>query len=380
MGDRFDSNLLRGWSAVVVALSSTIYLIAQIRGMAFILETLLDVPLFWGLVIGTVIFVAYVALGGLLAVVWTNIAQFAFMWLGLLILAPFVYREVGGWFSVIEQVEAIAPGWTSVSGVQWSGWYMMSWYLIWFVAYCTRLELVTKMFAARNDKIARYSLPWSMLLIIIFLLFGIFYLGAAARILVWDDIASADQAFPALVALVLTPTLAAIALTGIASAAMSTTDSLLLMSGSAIAHDLIRKCFHEPRKIVKDERYYVNVSRLAIVGVGVVAFLCAIPDIALILRIVSFAVAIVGAAFFFPLLVGLTSKRVSTAAATASSLCGVVVTILWIVATLLDAEWALSLHPGIPGLITAGLVMGIVTTFTPEVPSHALARYFPEAT
>ena len=96
MGDRFDSNLLRGWSAVVVALSSTIYLIAQIRGMAFILETLLDVPLLWGLVIGTVIFVAYVALGGLLAVVWTNIAQFAFMWLGLLILAPFVYRASPG--------------------------------------------------------------------------------------------------------------------------------------------------------------------------------------------------------------------------------------------------------------------------------------------
>ena len=378
MGDRFDSNLLRGWSAVVVAVSSTVYLIAQIRGMAFILETLLDVPFLWGLVIGTLIFVAYVALGGLLAVVWTNIAQFAFMWLGLLILAPFVYREVGGWFSVIEQVEAIAPGWTSVSGVQWTGWYMMSWYMIWFVAYCTRLELVTKMFAARNDKIARYSLPWSILLIIIFLLYGVFYLGAAARILVWDQIASADQAFPVLVATILTPTLAAIALTGIASAAMSTTDSLLLLSGSAIAHDLLRKCFHEPRGIVRDERYYVGVSRLAIVAVGLLAFLCAIPDVALILRIVSFAIAIVGAAFFFPLLVGLTSKRVSTAAAASSSVGGVIVTVVWIIATLAGFGWAQALHPGVPGLITAGLLMGIVTMFTPQTPPQSLARFFPE--
>jgi sodium/proline symporter len=379
MGDRFDSNWLRGWSAIVVAVSSTIYLIAQIRGMAFILETLLDVPFLWGLVVGTLIFVAYVALGGLLAVVWTNIAQFAFMWLGLLILAPFVYREVGGWFSVIEQVEAIAPGWTSVSGVQWTGWYMMSWYAIWFVAYCTRLELVTKMFAAKNDKVARYSLPWSVLLVIIFLLYGVFYLGAAARIIVWDQLASPDQAFPALVAALLTPTLAAIALTGIASAAMSTTDSLLLMSGSAIAHDLLRKCFHEPRNIIKDERYYVMIARLAIVGVGIIAFLCAIPDVALLLRIVSFAVAIVGAAFFFPLLIGLTSKRVSTTAAMASSIGGVCVTVVWIVATLNDLGWANTMHPGIPGLVTAGILMTIVTLFTSPVPSPAVAKYFPGA-
>lgn len=379
MGDRFDSNLLRGWSALVVAFSSIIYLIAQIRGMAFILETLLEVPFFWGLVIGTVIFVAYVAMGGLLAVVWTNIAQFLFMWVGLAILAPYVYQEVGGWYSVIAQVEDLAPGWTSVKGVEWSGWYLLSWYVIWFVAYCTRIELVTKMFAARNDKIARYSLPWTMLLIIIFLLYGNFYLGGAARILVWDQIASPDQAFPMMVSMLLTPTLAAIALTGIASAAMSTTDSLLLMSGSAVAHDLLRKCIHEPKGIVKDERHYLKVSRYAIIAVGLIAFICSIPDLALILKVVSFAIAIVGAAFFFPLLVGLTTKRVSKAAALASSVGGVTTTVVWIVGTLTEAAWAQSLHPGIPGLLVAGVLMAVVSMFTSPVQEGAVAKYFPEA-
>ena len=379
MGDRFDSNLLRGWSAIVVAVSSIVYLIAQIRGMAFILESLLQVPFFWGLVIGSFIFVGYVALGGLLAVVWTNIAQFIFMWVGLIILAPYLYREVGGWFSVLEQVELVAPGWTTVKGVQWGGWYVVSWYLVWFVAYCTRLELVTKMFAARDDRIARYSLPWTILLVMIFLLYGNFYLGAAARVMVWDQIASPDQAFPMLVSSVLTPALAALALTGIASAAMSTTDSLLLMSGSAVAHDLFRKCFHEPRGIKKDERYYLRVSRYAIVAVGVIAFLCAIPDVALILRIVSFAIAIVGAAFFFPLLVGLTSKKVSAPAVLASSVGGVVVTVIWITGTLAGAAWAQSLHPGIPGLVTAGVLMGLVNVFTTPVTGPGLAKYFPEA-
>ena len=379
MGDRFDSTALRAWSAFVVAASSIIYLVAQLRGMAFVLERLLGIDFMLALVIGSVIFVVYVALGGLLAVVWTNVAQFVFMWLGLLILVPFVYDAVGGWGSVLTQVEATAPGWTSPTGVAWSASYMLSWYLIWLVAYSTRLELVTKMFAARDYRIARMSVPISIGLVMLFLLYGNFYLGAAARVLVWDQIGSADQAFPLMVAQLMTPALAAFALTGVAAAAMSTTDSLLLMSGSAIAHDLIRRCHDEPRGIRRDERTYLWISRLTIVVVGVIAFLLATREIALILQIVSFAVALVGAAFFFPLLVGMTSRRISREAALASSIGGVVVTCIWIYGSLTQAAWAGGLHPGVVGVGVAGVLMLAVGLFTPPVPAPAVARYFPEA-
>jgi sodium/proline symporter len=344
--------------------------------MAFILERLLGIDFMLSLVLGTVIFVAYVAMGGLLAVVWTNIAQFLFMWIGLLILVPYVYDAVGGWSSVLQQVEAVAPGWTSPTGTQWSASYMVSWYLIWLVAYSTRLELVTKMYAAKDHRIARASVPIAIGLIMIFLLYGNFYLGAAVRVLVWDQLASPDQAFPVLVTQLLTPALAAIALTGIASAAMSTTDSLLLMSGSAIAHDLVRRCHDEPKGIERDEKEYLRISRLSIVVVGAIAFLCAIPDLALILRIVSYAIAIVGAAFFFPLLVGMTSRRVSREAALASSIGGTLVTCVWIVGALNGASWAGSVHPGIIGLGTGGLLMLVVTMFTPAVGKEAVNKYF----
>jgi SSS family transporter len=380
MGDRFESRFLRGWSALVVAASCLIYLIAQVRGMGFILERLLEIPFVWGLVIGTVIFVFYVALGGLLAVVWTNIAQFVFMWVGLLILGPYISSEVGGWFDVIHKVESIAPGWTSPRGVAWSWSYLVSWNIVWFVAYCTRVELVTKVFAARDHKIARCSLPWTILLVMIFLLYGNFYVGGAARILVWDQIGTPDQAFPALVAALLPAGLAALALTGIASAAMSTTDSLLLMSGAAVSHDILRKCIHEPGTTKKDERYYLRVSRYTIVIMGVLAFLGALPDIALVLQIVSYAVAIVGAAFFFPLLVGLTSRRVSKQAAIASSTGGVVTTVVWMGCTLAEVEWAQTLHPIIPGLVVAAVLMLVVASFTPPATEEALKKYFPEKT
>ena len=365
LGDRYASRQLRAWSAIVVAVSSVVYLVAQLRGMAFILERLLDIPFLWGLALGSLIFVGYVALGGLLAVVWTNIAQFFFMWAGLLLIAPVLLQEVGGWTGVMQQVEQAAPGWTSLRGVSWGWGYFLSWQVIWMLAYCTRLELVTKMYAARDSWVARVSLPWTMLIVMLFLLYGNMYLGAAARITVWDGLASPDQAYVALVAQYLTPALAAFALTGIAAAAMSTTDSLLLMAGSALAHDLVRKCMDEPRGVRREEMRYVWISRVAIVVVGALAFLLAIPDMALILRIVSFAVAIIGAAFFFPLIVGMLSRRVSAHAALASSVGGVLTTLVWIAGTLTGQGWAQGLHPGIPGLIVAGVLMALVNVFTP---------------
>ena len=376
MGERFASRNLRAFSACVIGISSIVYLIAQIRGMGLILESLLGLSFQTAMIVGTALFIFYVALGGMLAVIWTNIAQFAFMWIGLLIMMPSVFAAVGGWTTVLERVEVVAPGWTSVTGTSWSWGYVLSWWLAWLVAYATRVELVTKVLVARDSDVARYALPTACLLVMAFLLYGNVYLGAAARVLVWDQLQTPDQAFPTLVTTLLGPLGAAIALTGIASAAMSTTDSLLLLSGAAVAHDLIRKSYHEPRGIVRDEAYYLRVSRLTIVVVGVVALVGALNTPALILAIVSFAVAMVGSTFFFPLLLGLSWRRVTPTAATASSVAGFSVTAVWTGLTLAGVPWATAIHPGVPGLLVGLVLILGLTPITRPTPADAVARFF----
>ena len=378
MGDRFDSHTLRTFSAFVVATSSIVYLIAQIRGIGLILEQLLNIPFVLAMVLGTGLFIFYVALGGMLAIIWTNVFQFILMWIGLIILMPAVYNAVGGLTSVMHQVEAVAPGWTSLTGTTWNWGYLLSWWLVWFVAYSTRLELLTKVFVARDDKVARYALPTSCLLICIFLLYGNLYLGGAARILVWDGIQTPDQAFPALSAAVLGSFASAITLTGIASAAMSTTDSLLLLSGAAVSHDFLRKSYHEPRGIAKSESYYLRVSRLTIIGIGIIALLLALKTPALILAIVSYAVAMVGATFFFPLLFGLTSSRTTPIAATASAIGGFLITAIWVGLTLAGVSWAVAVHPIVPGMALSLLLIVGLTPFTASTPKLVLHRFFTE--
>jgi sodium/pantothenate symporter len=376
MGQRFESTPLRAFSALVIAVSSIVYLIAQIRGMGFILEALLGIPFASAMTLGTALFVFYVALGGMLAIIWTNIAQFLFMWLGLLVLMPSAYAATGGWSTALARADALAPGWTSVRGTEWTWSYVISWWIVWFVAYATRIELITKVFIARDSRVARYALPTTCLLVMLFLLYGNLYLGAAARVLVWDQIGAPDQAFPALVRLLLGPIGASVALTGIAAAAMSTTDSLLLLSGAAVSHDLLRKSLHEPRGIAKSEGYYVTVSRIAIVAVGMVSLMLAFQTPQLILAIVSYAVAMIAATFFFPLIFGLWSRRTTPAAATASSVMGFFTTVLWTALTLAQVPWAAAIHPVVPGLLVALVLIVGVTPFTKPSRPEALERFF----
>jgi sodium/proline symporter len=391
MGARFESNFIRGYSAVIVGVSSVLYMIAQIRVMGFLLERLLGIPFVTGMALGAAIFIAFVTLGGLLAVVWTDIFLFALMWTGLLAILPAVHSAVGGLSDVLVHVDQLAPGWTSVRGTTWSWTYLISWWLVWVVGYSTRITMITKVFAAKDTKVARISLPITDALFMIFLLYGNLYLGAAARVLVWPQVANApDQAFPALVTYVSqlagTPWLGAIAITGVVSAAIATADSLLLMSGAAIAHDLLRKCYYEPRGIVKDERFYLVVSRVTIVIVGIVSFFCAIATPDLILNIVSYAVALVGVAFFFPMLVGMSTPFVSRRAATWSSVAGSLAGLIWTVPHLVyagwtraHAPWILDIHPVVPGLIAAAIPM-LLRSKQIEMSPAAMQTFFPDGT
>lgn len=378
MGDRFDSRLLRAWSACIVVITSLLVVVGQIKVMGYLFEALVGLSVFWGQLMGTLIFVTYVSMGGLLAVVWTNIAQFFLMWAGVLLLVPEVDQAVGGWSGLMASVESSAPGWRSLKGVDWTWGYWISWYVLVFVAYSTRMELVTKVFAARDERVARASIAWTAVLIVLFLSFGGLYLGAAARVLVWDQISIPDQAFPALVNLLAGPWVSAFALTAVASAAMSTTDSLLLMSGAAVSHDLIRRSIDEPRGVRKSERFYLAISRVTIVVIGSLAFLISLTSIGLIWEIVSYSLALVSAAFFFPMTAGLISWRISRRAAVASSIVGSTVAGVWIGLTLMNFPWTQFSHPVLPGLVASGVAMFVTQISARPVSRAALGKFFPE--
>ncbi|HEY8426005.1 MAG TPA: hypothetical protein VIK73_08335 [Limnochordales bacterium] len=375
LGDRYESNALRAFAAVVVLVSATVSLIAQTKAMGIVIQQLSGLPLAWSLVLGSLVFTIYTSIGGMLAAVWTDIAQWLFMIVGVGALLVVLWPQVGGFTGMAQAAEQAAPGWTSLTGSGWTLSGLLTWYLVWFVAYFTRIEFVTKMYTARDERAARQGVAWGLLLVLVFFSTTVF-LGGAARVLVWDEIKSPDAALPAMINRYLSPFWGAVALSGVAAAAMSTVSSLLLLSGAAIAHDLLRKSYFEPRGIERSDRYYLVVSRLTTFAVGIVALIGAFYTPTLVLTIVSYGVALTGAAFAVPMLLGMVWRRITPSAALWSSIGGFLVTAVWAAVTEAGATWAKAWHPIFPGLVMSIVLALVLTPITRQVSESTLERFF----
>lgn len=375
MGSRFESHQFQAFSAFVVLVAAAASLIAQTKTMGIVVQQMTGIPLWVALVVSTLIFVFYTTVGGMRAAIWTDIIQWVFMMVGVIALVIALWKPMGGMSGMTAKVEAAAPGWTSLTGIGWTPMAFISWHVVWFIAYFTRIEFVTKMYTARDVKTARFSVVLGLVLLLIFINTTVFFSGAA-RVLVWTGLKSPDQALTTLIGGYMDPFWASVALAGIAAAAMSTVSSLLLMSGAAIAHDLVRKSYHEPKGIHKSEEYYLKVSQATVAVVGLVALIGAFYTPTLVLVLVSYAVALTGASFAMPMLLGLTWKRVSSSAAFASAVTGFLGSGFWAIATEMKLAWAKAMHPIIPGIVLSLATILVITMFTKPVSENTLNKFF----
>ena len=116
--NRFEdhSNLLRIFTAVVILVFFTLYCASGVVAGARLFESMFGMPYSVALWVGALCTIAYVFIGGFLAVSWTDTIQASLM-IGALILAPLmvIYNQ-GGVTESIQLVEQIKPGATSLMG------------------------------------------------------------------------------------------------------------------------------------------------------------------------------------------------------------------------------------------------------------------------
>jgi sodium/proline symporter len=121
------------------------------------------------------------------------------------------------------------------------------------------------------------------------------------------------------------PLMAGLLLAAILAAIMSTADSQLLVTASALAEDFYKVLF---RKEASDKEL-VRVGRLAVVLVSVVAFIIALDQNSSVLDLVAYAWAGFGATFGPIILLSLFWKRMTRNGALAGIVAGGVTALLW---------------------------------------------------
>ena len=157
------------------------------------------------------------------------------------------------------------------------------------------------------------------------------------------------------------PVIAGVLLAAILAAVMSTADSQLLVSSSALADDFYKALFRQQAS----QKELVNVGRGAVVCIAVAATFIALNPDSKVLDMVSYAWAGFGAAFGPTLILALYWKRMNWQGALAGVIVGGSTVVIWKQLS----GGVFDLYEIIPGFVLAGLGVILVSLVTTKPPA-----------
>ena len=368
---RYYSRSARALGAVVILIAATVYIQAQVIAGGLIAETVFGIPAVRGMVLFTLILLAYTAVGGMVAVVYTDLVQLVVMVVGALAAVPMAFRLLDGPGPLFAAVEALRPeafGFGSLPGVL-----LFTMGVSFLLGGVATPEKLVRLYAMRGQRDIRRGLFLATILatgmnLLVFLI-------ALAAMGLFPVLPSGDLAMPLIASHALPPVLGTVLLAAIASAIMSTVDSLLLVAGSALSHDLLGAL-----RPGAGPRARMLAARFGILIVGaapLVLILSGVGEGELVQFIVLLFTAIMASAFFVPVVLGVSWRGLTREGALAAMVGGVAAVFVWQSGALPWPGWGPELvHPAAPGVVVA-LVLGvIVSRFSAAPPQTAIEPYF----
>jgi len=363
---RYYSKGIRGLSAVIILVATVVYIQAQIVAGGLIANIVFGVPVKWGMVAFTAILLAYTVVGGMIAVVYTDFVQLVIMVLGVVVAVPLAVGQVGGVSELFSYVEAVNPSTFTWGGLPGTLLFTMG--LAFMLGSVATPEKLIRLYAMKDMPTIRRGVLFAILVttgvnLLVFIL-------ALASVVLFPVLPTGDLAMPMIARAVLPPTLGALMLAAITSAMMSTVDSLLIVAGSALSFDLFQNLLHP--KATAGQRVMVDRVGILVVGcIPVLLLLTGIGEGQLVQFIVLLFTALMAAAFFMPVVMGVYWRRGTKEGAAAAMVGGVTATFLW------KAVGKGSIDPVLPGFLTSAVLMIGVSLLTPPPPMEALEPYFP---
>ncbi|HYF01943.1 MAG TPA: sodium:solute symporter family protein [Patescibacteria group bacterium] len=203
---------------------------------ALMLGTIVQIFTGWELwqcmIVGAVLSLAYILTGGFRADVFTNVAQFIFMYLGFGILLYFCWQQLG---SPGDMLLKLPPAHKALLGTN-SWQYALAWFIIALQTFIDP-SFHQRCSAAETPKIAQRGIFVSVAFWLIFDFLTI-STGLYARAFL-TDLAQPLMAFPALGEAVLPPLFKGIFMVALLATVMSTLDSYAFLSGVTIGNDIL---------------------------------------------------------------------------------------------------------------------------------------------
>lgn len=312
-----------------------------------------------------IVVLVYTSVGGFLAVSLTDFVQGCIMMLALVIMPIVVlYGQGGGGLSqAAETLSSVTEpagylSWTQ--GLTFIGWLSA---FAWGLGYFGQPHIIVRFMAIRsvNDVPAARNIGMAWMFISLFGAVAMAIFGRAYAIRNGLDVQDPETIFIILADLLFHPLATGFLYAALLAAVMSTISSQLLVSSSSLVEDCYRLFMNKEAT----EKQSVNVGRICVVLVGLVAAVIARDPESQVLALVSHAWAGFGAAFGPLVILALTWRRMSGAGAVAGLVAGAVTVMIWIAmgwnAEFLGGE---GIYEIIPGFIVSWIAIYVVSVMT----------------
>jgi len=329
------------------------WIAAQFVALAFLFESVLGIPINYGILLGAAIVVVYTYVGGMWAVSYTDMLQSLLILVGLGIVLINVIGDTGGIIPIFEDQPREFFNIFPASGFDnWSE-YIAIW-IAFFIGGIPLQEIYQRAFSAKSEKAAVNGLYFSAVLLIVIpavpLIIG---LGA---IQVHPELLGAEygqRIIPALVSNYLSIPIQILFFGALISAILSTSSGGLLAPATIVGENLLK-----PYLPGITDKLLLLWTRISVVLIAALSCVFAFKDSDIVGLVVA-SLSLVLVCIFAPFTFGFFWKKASTFGAWSSIVVG---GITWLVCYLMDTQ----IDPTIYGTPASCIAMVVGSLIKPD--------------
>jgi len=373
--DGADGQRARAIGALLIVLAYTVYLSAQFTAGGLIFQTLLGIQVEVGMFVMVLTAVLYTSIGGMRASIFTDFFQAVVMATGVLIAIPLALSFTGGIAGLDALFASFNP---SFVGQALSTADIVGFMAAFGFSIAAAPYEITRIYSMRDAKTVRQAIGITLIFQAI-IGTSVALLGVSMRVL-FPNLSTPDLASVIMSLNVLGPILGALLISAVFSAILSTVDSVMIVSGAGLAHDIYIELFNPDAT----QRQRVWANRIAVFVLGLVPFVLALNKGllgGLVQLIVVLQASMMGGMFFVPLVFGLHWKRANTWGGIAGMVVGFATVVLWHIGTEIYSWVPASVtdvigDPVIPGVLMSFVALVAVSLATGAPSSRTIAPFF----
>ena len=337
-------------------------------------SSVFGIPYLVSLAVGAVVVISYTFAGGFFAVCWTDFFQGLMMFFCVVAVPLIAVFRMGGPAEFISSVEAFNPNFLSMfvdgaTNTPYTAMGIVS-LVAWGLGYFGQPHILVRFMGISSPAAIKKSRRIATVWVVISLTAAVM-IGVSGRMVLGDGLLDGNGQqeiiYITMVSKFFPLFIAGIFLSAILAAIMSTADSQLLVTASALTKDF----YHNKIRPQATEKELMWVSRGCVMGVAVIAVLIATNQNSTVLGLVSYAWGGFGSAFGPLVLCSLFWKRTNKQGAYAGILVGGIVDLVW--AQLSGGIF--DLYEIVPGFV-CGLIAIFVVSLLTAAPSKEITDEF----